>query len=96
MVGTAAIFAIVMSYLLLGILLFLLYRFITGFVVPVVRTTSQVKRQFNAMRQQMEEAQRQAYQGQQQAAPAGQQSQKQGAKGKYDIEGEYIQFEDLK
>ncbi len=47
-------------------------------------------------RQQMEEAQRQAYQGQQQAAPAGQQSQKQGAKGKYDIEGEYIQFEDLK
>lgn len=89
----AAIFATVMSYLLLGILLFVLYRFITGFVVPVVRTTSQVKKQFNAMRQQMEEAQRQAYQG---PTPAGSQPQKPGTKGKYDIEGEYIQFEDLK
>jgi Sec-independent protein translocase protein TatA len=83
-----------MSYLLLGILLFVLYNFITGFVVPVVRTTSQVKRQFNAMRQQMEEAQQQ-YQQQAQGPETRQQTKSRGTKGKYDMEGEYIPFEEV-
>ena len=84
-----------MTYVLWAVLAFILYRFVTGFLIPVVRTTSQVKKQFNAMRQQMEQAQQQ-YQQQAQAAQASRPSNAPGAKGKYDIEGEYIPFEDVK
>lgn len=80
-----------MGYLLLALMLYLAYRFITGFVIPVARTTSQVRRQFSAMKSKMEEAQQQYNQQAQQ-----QQSNKAGTKGKYDIEGEYISFEELK
>ena len=84
-----------MSYVLWAILAFIVFRFITGFVIPVVRTTSKVKKQFNAMRQQMEQAQQQ-YQQQAQGAQASQPTNAPGTKGKYDIEGEYIPFEDVK
>lgn len=88
-----------MTFILWAIVAFILYRFVTGFLIPVVRTTSQVKKQFNAMRQQMEQAQQQyqqQYQQQAQGAQATQQTNAPGTKGKYDIEGEYIPFEDVK
>jgi apolipoprotein N-acyltransferase len=87
-----------MGYVLTAILIYIAYRFIVGFVIPVARTTSQVKRQFSAMKEQMEQAQQQ-YQQQynQQYQSAGSEPQpRPGAKGKYDIEGEYIPFEDVK
>ena len=38
-----------MSVFVLAILIYLLYRFIAGFLIPVIRTTSHVRQQFNAM-----------------------------------------------
>ena len=83
-----------MSYILIAILCYLLFRFIVGFVLPVARTTSQVRKQFNSMREQMDA---QHGGGQQQ-----QSSKKANVNGypdqrpKYDIEGEYISFEETK
>jgi hypothetical protein len=81
-----------MNYILIAILLYVLYRFIAGFVIPVVRTTSQVKRQFSQMREQMEREQAGFGQDQRRNADGAPASQKP----KFDIEGEYIQFEELK
>jgi hypothetical protein len=83
-----------MGYILLAISLYLLYRFITGFVIPVARTTSQVKRQFSAMREQMEKEQAQS--GQSKPHNARHNTVPESQKPKYDIEGEYIQFEDVR
>jgi hypothetical protein len=87
-----------MTYIFYAILLYLLYRFIVGFVIPVVRTTSKVKKQFNAMKEQMEGA---AQGGQQRAHAYNNQNDNSrttinavNQKPKYDIEGEYISFEE--
>jgi hypothetical protein len=41
-----------MNVFVLAILIYLLYRFIAGFLIPVIRTTSHVRQQFNNMNQQ--------------------------------------------
>jgi hypothetical protein len=41
-----------MSVFVLAILIYLLYRFIAGFLIPVIRTTSHVRQQFNNMNKQ--------------------------------------------
>jgi len=38
-----------MNVLFLAILFYLLYRFVTGFLIPVFRTTRHVRQQFNQM-----------------------------------------------
>ncbi len=38
-----------MNVFFLAILLYLLYKFITGFLIPVFRTTRHVRQQFNQM-----------------------------------------------
>ena len=38
-----------MNVFVLAILIYLLYRFIAGFLIPVIRTTSHVRQQFNHM-----------------------------------------------
>jgi hypothetical protein len=38
-----------MNVFVLAILIYLLYRFIAGFLIPVIRTTSHVRQQFNNM-----------------------------------------------
>lgn len=48
-----------MQILLIAVGIYLLYRFIFGFVIPVANTTSQVKKQFRAMKEQMEETHQQ-------------------------------------
>ncbi len=78
-----------MGYIFYAILIYLLYRFVAGFVIPVARTTSHVKKQFNSMKEQMETQQ------------AGQQNGRSSVNGvdqkpKYDVEGEYIKFEEIK
>jgi hypothetical protein len=71
-------------YILLG---YVLYRFITGFLIPVFRTGKQIKKQFNEMQQRMND------QMQQQSSsppPPQQQSAKKSPV------GEYIDFEEMK
>ena len=45
----------ILRYLLYAFLAYLAYRFIFGFLIPVARTTRQVKKQFDAVRNQMQE-----------------------------------------
>lgn len=73
-------------YIFLG---YLLFRFITGFLIPVFRTGKQIKRQFNDMQQRMEEQMRQ----QQAATSNTQQTEKPAPKSST---GEYIDFEEVK
>ena len=78
-----------MTYIFYAILIYLFYRFLVGFVIPVIKATSQVKKQFSAMHQQAEA---------QQKSQAGTRSSVNGIdqKPKYDVEGEYIKFEEIK
>lgn len=81
-----------MSYVLGAILLFLLFRFVTGFVIPVYKTVSQVKKQVKSMRgfsaeeDSAEKNNKNAYR--QTGNPTEQP--------KFDIGGEYIPFEEVK
>jgi hypothetical protein len=43
-----------LKYLLYALGLYLLYKLIFGFIIPVYRTTKQVKKQFRDMRSRME------------------------------------------
>lgn len=78
-----------MSYLLGGILLYLLYRIVTGFIWPVYKATSQVKKQFDTMRQQMHQ---QPFE--QESTFTGKESIDE--KPKFDPGGEYIPFVEIK
>lgn len=77
------------GYIIGGILIYLVYRFITGFVWPVYKATSGMKQQFDNIRRQMEQD------------PAFNMEQKQQAstineKPRYDPGGDYIPFEEVK
>jgi hypothetical protein len=43
-----------MRYILLGFAIYFAYRFVVGFLIPVVRTTRQVREQFNHVREQQD------------------------------------------
>lgn len=73
-----------MRYILLGLAIYFAYRFIVGFAWPVYKTTKQVRKQFDAMREQQE----QFTQRQQQPAPERKQP-------KVDKD-DYIEFEEIK
>lgn len=90
--------------LFLGIVLYLLYRFVFNFCLPIVRTTRQVRQQFRNVQETMRNQQ-----GQQQGSPQGnpfQQSQQPGhpnsntfgksPPSNTDGLGEYIDFEEIK
>ena len=44
-----------MRYIFYAFLIFLAYRFIFGFIIPIYRTTRQVKRQFRDVQERMQE-----------------------------------------
>jgi hypothetical protein len=71
-------------YILLG---YLIYRFITGFLIPVFKASRQIRRQFSDMQEQMQE---QMQSRQQTSAP-----EPDSGKPKNQV-GEYIEFEELK
>jgi hypothetical protein len=73
-----------MRYILLGLAIYFAYRFIVGFAWPVYKTTKQVKKQFDAMKEQQE----QFNQRQQPPAP-----EKKTQKVDQD---DYIEFEEIK
>jgi hypothetical protein len=78
-----------MTYLLTAILIYLLYRFIAGFVWPVYKATSQVKKQFDSMKQQVhrDDIMEDETYTQQRSFDE---------KPKFDPGGEYIPFEEIK
>ena len=43
------------KYILLGIFIYFMFRFLFDFIIPVVRTTKQVKKQFDAVREQQQQ-----------------------------------------
>ncbi len=72
-----------MNYIFYAILFYLLYRFITGFIIPVIATTSQVKKQFSNMN-------REAQQQQETRTSSGGTTIKPvDQKPKYDVDGDY-------
>ena len=73
------------KYILLGLFLYFMFRFLFDFIIPVVRTTKQVKKQFDAVREQ----QQQYYEQQQGPQPS--------AKSTAAVDqDDYIEFEEVK
>lgn len=69
---------------------YLLFRFITGFLIPVFRTGRQIKRQFNDMQQRMQEQMNQQQAAAQNTAGNAEKSTHKAPT------GEYIDFEEVK
>ncbi len=78
-----------MSYILGAILLYLLYRFVVVFVLPVTRASYRIKQQFDKVKQHMQE-QANAASGTGNGTVAGEK------KAEFDMEGEYIPFDEVK
>ena len=74
-----------LKYLLLGFLFYFLFKFIFDFVIPVAKTTRQVEKQLDAVREQ----QQQVYQKHQEPTPAPKQSFTSN-------QDDYIEFEEVK
>ena len=84
-----------LRFLFYAFLIYLLYRLVFGFIIPVYKTTRQMKRQFREMNSRMED-----YMNQQQSAYSTNSSEKQtsGAETSSNKEqvGDYIDFEEVK
>jgi heme exporter protein D len=76
-------------YLLYAFLIYLAYRFIFHFIIPIYKTTKQVKKQFREMHSRMEDQMNQQQANQQTATP-------QPENKKQQVGGDYIDFEELK
>ncbi|MES2773441.1 MAG: hypothetical protein V4722_04630 [Bacteroidota bacterium] len=83
-----------MQVILIALGIYLLYRFIFGFLIPVINTTSQVKKQFSAMKEKMEEAYNQQAPRQQATANHGTHLGR-TTSGKPGAKEDYIEYEDL-
>ena len=86
-----------MNVIFLAILFYLLYRFITGFLIPVFRTTKHVREQFS----QMKGRQMNNQPGSGTAGPAGEphaspKGSRAGRRPNTSKVGEYIDFEEVK
>jgi hypothetical protein len=88
--AVAALILYNMNVFVLAILIYLLYRFIAGFLIPVIRTTSHVRQQFNNMNKPPEEG---PTQNAQRSTPDAQRSSQTSGTSKV---GEYIDFEEVK
>ena len=88
MVGTAIVplKTMILSFLFYAFLLYVLFKLVVNFILPVYRTTKQVKKSFREMHQKMQEQQSAAYQ----------QQQNQPAAKKQEPLGDYIDYEEVK
>ncbi|MBX2924907.1 MAG: DUF4834 family protein [Chitinophagaceae bacterium] len=77
-------------YILLG---YVLYRFITGFVIPVFKAGGQIKKQFNEMQQRMQDQMERENTSASFRSPSSHNPPKSTHKAD---EGEYIDFEEVK
>jgi hypothetical protein len=80
-----------MRYIFFAFLIFLAYRFIFGFIIPIYRTTRQVKRQFRDVQERMQEQYNNANIPEEE--PKQYQSKHGGSTSKV---GDYIDFEEIK
>lgn len=74
-------------------ILYLLYKLIFDFIIPVAKTTSKVKKQFSEMNAQMQEKMKQQAAESQNAPKAPVTNTAAASKGK---NGDYIEFEEIK
>jgi hypothetical protein len=75
----------ILRFLFFAFLFYLGYKLVFNFIIPIYRTTRQVKRGFREMHQRMQEAQ-----NSQQQQPSAETSNSKN------IPGEYIDFEEVK
>ncbi len=86
-----------MQIIIIAFLLYLLYRFVVGFLLPVLKTAGHVKQQFNAMKNQMDGQ----YQTHENHADGNQNAgsnhfKKWSTSGKKGSKEDYIEYEDVK
>lgn len=79
-----------LRYLLLAFTIYFAYRFIVNFLIPVVKTTRQVKKQFDSVREQQAYQQAQPPHQQQQAKPSPVQKNSKAS------DSDYLEFEEIK
>ena len=77
-----------MRYLLYAFLIYLAYRLVFHFIIPIYKTTSQVKKQFREMHSRMEDQMNQQQ--------ANEQTSTLHTENKKEQVGDYIDFEELK
>jgi len=77
-----------LRYLFFAFLIYLAYRLVFHFIIPIYKTTRQVKKQFREMHSRMQDNMSQQQPYQQSAAPATETKKQQP--------GDYIDFEELK
>ena len=77
-----------MRYLLYAFLIYLAYRLVFHFIIPIYKTTRQVKNQFREMHSRMQDDMSQPPPHQQPATTASENKKQQA--------GDYIDFEELK
>lgn len=80
-------FGVMLRYLFYAFLIFLAYRLVFHLIIPIYKTSKQVKKQFREMHSRMEDHINQQ-QANQQAAPPQPENKKVG--------GDYIDFEEVK
>ena len=78
-----------LRYLFFAFLIYLAYRLVFHFIIPIYKTTRQVKKQFREMHSRMQDNMSQQQPYQQHATPQATDTPKQKA-------GDYIDFEELK
>ena len=79
----------ILSFLFYTFLFYVLFKLVVNFIIPVYRTTKQVKKSFRDMQERMQEQQ------QQHSAPYQQQSHSSDTKKREPL-GDYIDFEEVK
>lgn len=77
-----------LRYLFFAFLIYLAYRLVFHFIIPIYKTTRQVKKQFREMHSRMQDNMSQQQPHQQSATPATENKKQQA--------GDYIDFEELK
>ena len=77
-----------LRYLFFAFLIYLAYRLVFHFIIPIYKTTRQVKKQFHEMHSRMQDTMSQHRPYQQSPTPATENKKQQA--------GDYIDFEELK
>jgi Sec-independent protein translocase protein TatA len=79
-----------LRYILLAFTIYFAYRFIVNFLIPVVKTTRQVKKQFDSVREQQAYQQEQQRHQHQEAKPSPVQKDNKAS------DNDYLEFEEIK
>lgn len=74
-------------------LIYLVYKLIVNVIIPIYRSTKQIKKQFGEMKENMQNMQQGNFNGQTQTPPV---NQTQNTPTTPEKEGDYIEFEEVK